>query len=440
MTQGKRTDLISEDIDWEEPTLKRWLGPMTRASTVYVYKSTFRAFAQFTGLTAAQLIDEAIEDFKRDPRERKDVVLNRLIDFYKYLKTDYPRHGRGNCIHKVVGKGVTEGAAQVRVNIIRSFYATYDITVKLTKRYKLPKAKVENKRIIIKADEVYKVKMLVDHARTPRDRAIILMHFQGGLDVSTLCDLDYGDVADGLAKNEYPLTIEPQRVKTGVEFYTFIGKDGIEALKAYVADMKSRGVNFNNKMALFLQERGKARLRTNNVQEMMKELAVRCGFVDGENNGNDFNPLSPHALRESFGSIMTNSGVPDTIVDFWLGHEIGDMARAYKSVQFEELKRMYLEREPLISIAPKVDVEKIEAGLETKWKIQNENVHSLVDSVAIENRQLRIEIAELRKDFQDLAEVVRHREMLEAEKESGEAFKQEQKDRTEIMKKLKKQK
>lgn len=137
---------------------------------------------------------------------------------------------------------------------------------------------------------------------------------------------------------------------------------------------------------------------------------------------------------------MTNSGVPDTIVDFWLGHEIGDMARAYKSVQFEELKRMYLEREPLISIAPKVDVEKIEAGLETKWKIQNENVHSLVDSVAIENRQLRIEIAELRKDFQDLAEVVRHREMLEAEKESGEAFKQEQKDRTEIMKKLKKQK
>jgi len=50
-------------------------------------------------------------------------------------------------------------------------------------------------------------------------------------------------------------------------------------------------------------------------------------------------------LRESFGSIMTNSGVPDTVVDFWLGHEIGEMAEACKSVRFESLKKMYLDRE-----------------------------------------------------------------------------------------------
>ena len=66
---------------------------------------------------------------------------------------------------------------------------------------------------------------------------------------------------------------------------------------------------------------------------------------------NSFNPLSPHALRESFGSIMINSGVPDTIVGFWLGHQIGEMAEAYKSVQYESLKKMYLEREKLISIS-----------------------------------------------------------------------------------------
>jgi site-specific recombinase XerD len=449
MTQGKRTDLISEDIDWEEPTLKRWLGPMTRASTRYVYKSAFRTFTQFTRLTAAQLIDEAIEDFKKDPRERKDVVLNRLVGFYKYLKTDYPRHGRGNYIHKVVGKGVTENSAQMRMNVIRSFYATYDITIRLTKRCKLPKAKVENKRIIIKPDEVWKVKMLVDHARTPRDRAVLLFLFQGGLDVSTLCDLNYGDVAEGLARNDYPLKIEPQRVKTGVEFYTFIGKDGIEALKAYLADMKSRGVNFNNKMSLFLQERGKARLRTNNVQDMMKELAIRTGFVDGENNGNDFNPLGPHALRESFGSIMSNSGVPDTMVDFWLGHEIGDMARAYKSVQFEELKRTYLKHEPLISIAPKADVEKIRTNLKTELAAESEKVQSLVNSLATENIQLRDRVEKTEKEFvrfradlkpfidnvdywEDFLEYVHEREKVEA----SEA---EEKDKAKITKQLEKE-
>jgi len=67
---------------------------------------------------------------------------------------------------------------------------------------------------------------------------------------------------------------------------------------------------------------------------MLKSVAVKSGFVDNENNGNEFNPLSPHALRESFGSLMINRGVPDTILDFWLGHEIGRMAEAYKGVQY----------------------------------------------------------------------------------------------------------
>ena len=45
---------------------------------------------------------------------------------------------------------------------------------------------------------------------------------------------------------------------------------------------------------------------------------------------------------------------------FWHGHEIGEMAEAYKSVQFESLKQMYLAREKLISIsAQKVDVEEL---------------------------------------------------------------------------------
>lgn len=72
---------------------------------------------------------------------------------------------------------------------------------------------------------------------------------------------------------------------------------------------------------------------------VLANLAKRAGLVDKENNGNSFNPLSPHALRESFGSLMINSGVPDTIVGFWLGHEIGEMNEVYKGVQFESLKK-----------------------------------------------------------------------------------------------------
>jgi integrase len=270
---------------------------------------------------------------------------------------------------------------------VRSFYATYDLTIKLKGRRRIPRAKVQNKRMIVAAEQV---KVLYDHARTPRDRAIILTNFQSGLDASTLCSMKYGDIAEGLAKNEHPLKAELQRPKTGTDFYTFLGRDTVQALKAYLADMKQRGVEFTHSTPLFLQNKAKVGMITDNVQDMMREVAIRAGFIDEKNNGHDFNPLGPHALRESFGSIMTNSGVPDTVVDFWLGHEIGEMSQAYKSVQFDSLKKMYLDREKLLSIsAQKVDVEEIREKLRAEVDQQNKQLQIMVNSLVTENMDLK---------------------------------------------------
>jgi integrase len=390
-----KTKETIEDVDWEDSVLKRWLGSIVNKNTLYNAKSAYRLYTQYTGKTASQLIDEAIEDFKRDPRERQDTVLQSLIGFYNWLRNDYKKKkavGKGKI--KQTKTGLSGLSAEMRVNVIRSFYATFDITVRLKGRYRLPKAKVENKRIIFKPEDIWKVKTLVDHARTPRDRAIVLFHFQGGLDVSTLCSLNYGDVKEGLEKDEHPLKVEPMRVKTGVEFYTFIGDDAIDALNAYLADMKSRGVTFNDKTPLFLQERGKGRLKTHNIQVMMKDLVVRSGLVDEANNGYAFNPLGTHSLRESFGSLMINSKVPDTVVDFWLGHEIGDMAKAYKTTQFESLKKMYAEREQLLSIsAPKED---------EKTKAEVKEVKDDLYTLHAENASMKKEIQQLKARIENM--------------------------------------
>jgi site-specific recombinase XerD len=379
----------TQDVNWEDPILKRWLGNIVNKSTFYNSKSAFRLYSRFTRMTASQLIDEAIEDSRRDPRKREDVVLHRLIKFYEWLTTEYVQKktvGKGKT--KKVKKGISGLSAEMRVNVIRGFYSTFDITVRMKGKHRLPKSKVENKRIVFKPEDVWKVKALVDHARTPRNRAIVLFHFQGGLDVSTLCDLNYGDIAEELEKNSRPLKVETMRVKTGVEFYTFVGQDAIDAVKAYIADMESRGVKFDNKTPLFLQERGKKRLKTHNIQTMMKDLAVRTGFVTNGNNGNSFNPLGTHSLRESFGSLMINSGVPDTIVDFWLGHEIGDMAKAYKETQFENLKKMYLEREHLLAVSSS--------------KGENERTRAEVKEVKDDLYSLHAENASIKKEIKSL--------------------------------------
>ena len=396
--------VLVDAVYWEDPALKRWLDTIMKRGTRYNYKSAFRAYAAFTGVTASALVDEALEDARRDPRQKRDIVLKRLIEFYRWLKTEYPVRSRGKGVHKVVRKGVSDKLAHMYVAAIRSFYSTFGVTVRMKGRRALPKPRVRNKRMKVGAEQV---KVLVDHARTPRDRAIILTLFQSGMDVSTLCGLRYGDVGEGLAKGEHPLRLDLYRSKTGVEFYTFLGRDAVRTLKAYLADMRSRGVQFRRDTALFLKERGKEVMTTNLVQNMMRDVAVRAGLVDEENNGRAFNPLGPHALRESFGSLMINSGVPDTIVDFWLGHAIGEMAEAYKSVQADSLRRMYLERERLVSIsAPKVDVAEVEAKLRAELDDRNRQLQTLVNGLSAENLDLRGRLGRVETEVLKLKETL----------------------------------
>ncbi len=166
-----------------------------RKSTKKSYKSWFKCYIEFTGLTPSQLIDEALEDMKRDPREKQDIVMQRLINFYHWLKTDYQKKPKGKCNIKLEGKGVTDKVVHTRIGAVRSFYGTFGITVRMKGRHSLPRPRVRNKRVIVNAQQV---KTLINHARTPRDRAIIGVIFEGGMDASTLCSLKFGDVAEGL--------------------------------------------------------------------------------------------------------------------------------------------------------------------------------------------------------------------------------------------------
>ncbi len=184
-------------VNWEDPALQRWLGTIMKKGTKYNYRSAFRAYKAFTGMTASALVDEALEDAKRGPKEKRDVVLKRLIQFYRWLKTEYPRKSRGKGPHEIVGRGISDKAAHMRVAAMRSFYATFGVTVRMKGRHSLPRPRVRNKRMKVSAQQV---QFLVDHARTPRDRAIILTLFQGGMDVSTLCSLKYGEARAHLLK------------------------------------------------------------------------------------------------------------------------------------------------------------------------------------------------------------------------------------------------
>jgi len=376
-------------VDWNDPALKRWLDSITKKTTKFNYKSAFRNYAEFTGMTATELIEEAHADLQLSPLEQKDVVIQRLTKFHTWLTTEVEKVTRGKGEHKVKGKGLTPRSAVMKLNCIRSFYSTFHISVKLRGRHRISNGRVKNKRMIVNAEQV---KTLVQHARSIRDRAIILVNFQGGMDASTLCSLNYEDIAQAVETGEHPFKLNVFRKKGDVEYYTFLGKDAVETLRAYVADQKARGTEWNLESPLFTKSRHATdeRITPNLIQNMMKEVAVSAGFVK-KNNGKDFNILGSHALRESFSSLMLNSGIPRPIVDFWLGHTRSNLDTAYMTIDETKAREMYAKREHLLNIN------------ETTEK--SEELRKLSDSVSdilVDKAEMKEQLDKTTADVKDL--------------------------------------
>lgn len=74
---------------------------------------------------------------------------------------------------------------------------------------------------------------------------------------------------------------------------------------------------------------------------MLKNVAIKAGL-----NGNGkYGVIRAHSLRKFFVTQLTNHGVEDKIVNFFIGHKIPDVDRVYWFRRIEELRRIYAERQ-----------------------------------------------------------------------------------------------
>jgi len=341
----------------EYPEVKKWLGSVGK-STQKIYRSVLPVYVEFRGLNPTQLIDEIEEDRKKSRRER-GIPEQRIMEFYNYLQTEFVRRRTKPNGEKPLG--VSKHTATLWLLVVRSFYKANGFSLMI----KTPRAapKKENVKLSLTPKDV---KLLVDHAPTLRDRAIILMMFQGGFDVSTICSLNYGDVARELEAGKSPLVINVVREKEEVSYYTCIGHDAIEMIKAYLRE-RQRYQKLKLSDPLFVKEGAKKlrfeRITPNLIQNMVRDVAIKSGLVSQEEMDNaDINPARPHALRSAFSTILRLNGFNDTIVEFMMGHTI-----AYNGAYFipppEKLREMYrgVEHAFCISGVPEMVDEKLDS-------------------------------------------------------------------------------
>jgi len=383
--------------------VRRWLNNVKEGSKPS-YRAGLRLFCEWCNLNPSELLDEAEEDRKKSRRERGKPEA-RLMEFYNYLINE---------------KKVAKKTATLYFTAVRSFYKWNGFPLNV----KTPKAapKKENRKAVITPEIV---KKLVDHAPTLRDRAIILFLFQGGFDVSTLCSLNYGDVKNELEAGKIPMMVHVVREKEEVEYFTFVGRDAVEALKAYLNDRKAKGEELKYDTPLFIKDKAKRRKRErinpHHIQNMLRETAIKAGLITKEEMEKvDFNPYRPHALRAAFSSILRLNGFDPVLVDFMMGHSI-PYNGAYLIPPPEEVRKKYAEVEAQLSISTAVkDVGEIEEKLETYKKI--------LEDVQAENKKLREQFNTLWEEVKMMnelfAQIVESPEMLTTLKEMYEIVKE----------------
>ena len=304
-----------------------------KPSTYTTYQSGLRWFLRYYrkqhGDTAilSQFLDLLDENASLPRRQRKRLAETEINEFIDYL----------------ADQKKSNNSIRVYFTSVQNFlkYKGFDVSGKFV-RLPSPVPKEENEKHPWKLEEI---KAYVNVANNMRDKAIILCLFQSGLSISDLCNLNYGDVQEELEAGTRPLYLRLFRQKTAEEFKTFFGRDAVKYLKLYLETRTT----LNRKAPLFtMAGSNTTRITEGAIQQRFREYVKELSFIqDHELEG--YNPCRPHSLRSAFRSRLTGKTDPD-LIEFFMGHAIGGVKRAYLNLPIDELRELYANFEHLLAI------------------------------------------------------------------------------------------
>ena len=337
------------ELNWKDsPELNRWLGTRKKS---YIGQSAknwrhFKAYVEqelsrtFTDKELAKYLIDEIEADQTKPARDKGEPQRQIIRFYNDLRN----------------RGYAKTSSKNAVGSIMAFYRENGFKITFTKRFSdlFPSGgKPENKKQLLKPEDVRK---MVEHAKSLRDKAMILVMYEGGMDDKALCEMNVGDVLEvtlEAMKTEY-ITVNLYREKIEWDYFTHFGPNAVRALRAYLRERASKHHDLGNDKPLFAKAWTKAgkpkRIRPRNIQEMIRDVAVRAELLNPAilEKGQQA-PIRPYALRGSFGTLLENDNCPEQFKEFWQGHKIKYMGAYF--IPTEELSlKTYVEHYKALSI------------------------------------------------------------------------------------------
>lgn len=350
----------------ESKEFKRLTEGMSR-STVYGYTSSLQKFSDFHGMALRELINESKnwepEDSETSHLEEKPAE-ERLREWHRHL----------------LDEDVSKKSARMYWSRVKNFFETFGISINIES----PEApSYTNERPDFSASDVRKMS---DAARCPRDRAIILCAFQGGMGPTEISELDYNQVKYEIENDECPIPVWKIRKKTQIQHHTWLLKDAVEALKLYLAERKKEEGELEDDDPLFVRRNNGKRIKPNNIQAVMRDIRDRVGeaIPEAQKISSKVNPLSLKFLRRAFGIACDKAKVDTHFKEYWMGH-VEPYNGAYSSGQIPK----EVQREELKKLKPFLSVTTTREEFEQKEREQDKRIQELSEVTSEQDEKIK---------------------------------------------------
>jgi site-specific recombinase XerD len=270
------------------------------------YCKGLKSYCDWIGKTPDELIATRKTELKSEDESIQMNAENKLREFCNMLEEE-----------KKVGKSTVVFKYHA---VVKSFYSYNNVPLKLkTPRYASKERQPHT---------VEELKALMNVADV-RERSFMMILKDSGISREDVVTLRYKDIKSEYEANKEVIHVRTVRQKEQIEYDTFIGRNAIECLKAYLDYRQRMGETINDETPLLATLSGKP-LSATALSQVFVRLSEKVGFM-----------TSPHRFRKFFESHLGLSA-PSILVKSWMGHALG-VEKAYFIPPLEKQREKYIE-------------------------------------------------------------------------------------------------
>jgi len=344
-------------------SVRRWMTRVSSRSgsegTRKNYLYQLNKYCESKGKNPDELIQERKEHLESKDEFVKKKHEEMLMEFFQEIDA---RNSRSSAVTYFKG--------------IKSFYsANYlDLKVDTPKNWTAFTDKVPS---------LGDLKKMIDMAKNPLEKAVILFCAQSGQRVGVVTAMTYGMLKEGLNGAETPVGIpinaeiqneKGKKVNKNRKNYLFlIGNDTMISLKSYIDHMNMMGYSFKDSSPLFLTEReyynkvaekgetlkgGEKTFKAldrDAVNRIIRRCAIKAGLMDKEGiktpGGITRYPIHTHCMRKFWQTAMEQAGVAKPWYEYMMGHSLGELDKAYSRPTTEQLRDAYSRAENYMNVS-----------------------------------------------------------------------------------------